>query len=213
MIKQDWEGKLLVALTADEIAIANLVGNARNFRAERLGRDPNYRGLNDKIEGMPQDELHRHGAGGEEATGKALGIYVSSFGQYYEEDEDVSGIQVRCRTKDGQELYVRPDETANVPWVLATGTLPAGLYTIHGWAMAEDIRKPRYWREAHPDFPRIACYVYPTHLLSQDWDKLIQWANDYRKYCIDRASNSVSPAASGVGSAYSGHAALRRVVP
>lgn len=197
-VKELYDGTLEVMLTGDEVEIATLVGKARNRRAEALGRDPNYSGLNERIEdGMPQDLLHIHGHGGEIAGGKALGIYVSSQGQLYEQDDDIGGIAARCRTQHWMDLYLKPDDNPNPPWLLITGTLP-GPYVLRGWIWGRDATNLKFFQTANNTFPLIDSFIIPQHHLSQDWDTLIEWANDHRKYNISSRSVGVSTQLDGM---------------
>lgn len=185
MIKQLYDDKIEVTLSSDEEEIARLVGKLRNDRAEALGRDPEYN-LPHAEGDMPQELLHQHGAGGEEATAKGLGIYVDSFGQQYEDDSDLGGIQVRCRTQHDYELYLfnKAKDRTDVPWVLTTGVLP-GPYTIHGWIMGWQAKQPMYWLPATAtSWNRRDCFCPPTDHLSQDWDALRKWHNENRKFHI-----------------------------
>lgn len=181
MIKELYDDKIEVTLSADEEEIAWLVGKLRNDRAEALGRDPEYN-LPHAEGDMENEPLHQHGAGGEEAVGKGLGIYVDSFGQTYDDDSDLGGIQVRCRTQYNYELYLfdKAKDSTMVPWVLVTGVLP-GPYTIHGWIYGHTAKQAQYWTPARIPFPRRSCFVVPTDHLRQDWDTLRQWHSDNRK--------------------------------
>lgn len=157
-------GKRKVWLEVDEPALAQIVGQRRNDRAEADGRDSNYRGLEAEMEGnISQYELHRNGFAGELAAAKGLNVYPAGIGQDYHDDTDIGVAEVRCRTQHDYELYLWEHRRSkeDVRWILVTGEFP-GPYILHGWIWESEGRQDKYWREAHPKFPKKACYVIPT---------------------------------------------------
>jgi hypothetical protein len=115
-----------VRLTELEMCLAAHVGILRHVRALRAGRRES-RGLGEN--GDPWAK-HIHGAAGELAYAKVSGRYWSGAGVSYENDDDVSGVQVRCRAKHTYELYVWPDDPDDALYVLVTGVMPE--LRVHG---------------------------------------------------------------------------------
>jgi len=143
-----------VELNDDEWELAKQVGKARQGRRSAAG-DRSYW----KTTEAEAEAAHIVGAAGEIAAAKVLNRYPSGLFLDMAADDDVSGIQVRTRRKEGYELYLFPKDPEDAWYVLLIGTSRSFVYkgAIHG----KDAMKPENWREKgkNGSFPKKACWI------------------------------------------------------
>lgn len=128
---------LEVELTPHELMIAAEVGAKRHARSVLAGRKDygGYRGGG--------WDIHIEGACGELAVAKGLGLYWSGMGQGIEDDTDVSGLQVRTRSRHSYELYIWPKDDPASNFVLVTGT--GVIFRLQGWYEAARAQAHPQW--------------------------------------------------------------------
>jgi len=144
---------LTVKLNAHEIGAGARVGVARHWEAVRKGRTDRH--------GFSGDGwgVHIEGALGEIAAAKALNVYWDGSVNTFKAD-DLTGIQVRTRSKPDYELIIRPEDSEESVWVLVTGKY--GTYTVRGWIRGKDAKRQE-WLANHGNRP--PAYFVPTDAL------------------------------------------------
>jgi len=143
-----------ITLTSYEVGSGVRVGGLRHYQSV-------LRGIPDKSQSGPEGgwSYDIEGALGEIAAAKALNLYwsgsVNSFGAC-----DLSGIQVRTRSKAYYDLIVRPNDTENCIWVLVTGA--AGTYDVAGWLRGSEAKQQQWFKTPNDRQP---AYFIPQSAL------------------------------------------------
>jgi len=153
---------ILVKLTPRESLICKRVGQARNEASIADGKH----GANGFKGGVDDCEMiHVEGVCGEMAFAKAFGIYPSLTINTYKEGFDVGKFQIRCRTEDYYELYIRPNDPDSKRYVLVTRTNGRfHHYQIRGYYWSQDAKAHPEWLKNHGDRP-AAHFVPHDQLL------------------------------------------------
>lgn len=131
-------GTITVTLSYGEQVAAATIGVQRQLEAIRAGR-PDTHGF----EGLGWD-LHVEGAAGELALAKACGVYWPASVNTFRDGEDVTGYEVRTRSKPYYDLILRPNDDPEKRYVLITGKMP--VYQIRGWILGKDGMQEQFWR-------------------------------------------------------------------
>lgn len=151
--------KTIIKLTPYEMLFAAQVGIRRNIesqlRGDRhlAGPPPDGVGWNNDIEG----------ACGEMAVAKAFGVYWEPSVNTYLDGGDVGNWQVRTRSKDYYELFIRPrdvEKKPDKPFILVIGKAPN--FRIVGWIICKDAVRDE-WRQSYGGMP-AAWFVPQAHL-------------------------------------------------
>jgi hypothetical protein len=136
----------LVTLDKAEMLWGKKVGIERDEEAKKQGRKPAY-GCS---EAFARAEL---------AFAKFWGVTWDASVNTYKLP-DVGDIQVRCRSRHGYDLIVRPLDIPETPTALVTGQGPA--FYVRGWILAGDADEPE-WRDEHGN--RDYAYFVPATAL------------------------------------------------
>jgi hypothetical protein len=145
-----------ILLSDREMGAAQRIGQQRQVRREKAGHQ-NAHGSN----GGADD--HAQGVMGEIGFAKLTNRYPSGLFGELADDDDVGGIQVRCRRQSFMDLYIWLTDSRTSLWALLTGEGP--LLTFHGVIEGRDACVPAYWREKADPFPRVDCWVPPKSAL------------------------------------------------
>ena len=129
-----------VTLTSSELLSAGSIGLARHAKSIKRGQ-PDCHGYG----GDSGWSLHIEGACGELAAAKASGRYWPATIDSFKNGDDVSGFQVRTRSKHEWDLIIRDDDKDDRIFVLVTGQAPR--YAVRGWIRARDGKKDEHVRE------------------------------------------------------------------
>jgi hypothetical protein len=129
-----------VTLTWAEAAVAAQHGIRRHLASLELGLTPNA--------GTPEKDhwrSHIEGVAGEMAFAKATGKYCPFTLNTFKAEADVDKFyEVRTRSRDDFELYVRDTDHEERPYILLRGTLPT--YDLVGWIWGYDARQVAWWK-------------------------------------------------------------------
>jgi hypothetical protein len=152
--------KILLSLM--EVRLATDVGVVRHVEALRRARPDAY-GRSDE-DGWT---AHIEGACGELACAKALGIYWLPTVNTFKTGGDVASFQVRTRSRDDYQLYVRPDDSDDAIFILVRGIAPR--YEVVGWMRGRDAKRPEWFKTFDR---RPKAYFVPDAFLHHDLDRL-----------------------------------------
>jgi hypothetical protein len=165
------EAGISVRLAPEDVEAAASIGVTRQVRSLARGRVPGY--------GIEQDkcwQAHIEGAIGELVAAKALDLPWVPKVDNFKSGGDVFGMEIRCRSRPEFELYIRPDEPGDRPYVLVRG---AGLdYAVVGWYWGDKIKK----HGRVEDFGRRNSPVYVVadgKLLSMTHEYLLRWIENH----------------------------------
>jgi hypothetical protein len=135
---------MIVRLSEYETLVGAQVGMMRNIQSIKSGKV-------DFVGGPPEGigwNIHVEGACGEMAVAKAFGVYWNPTVNTYQDGGDVGDEwQVRTRSRDDYELYVRPrdlEKKADKPFILVTGAAPR--FRIVGWMIGKDAKRDKWWQ-------------------------------------------------------------------
>lgn len=131
-----------ITLSFHEIYMAALIGVMRRIVSLKQGHK--HRFGND---GSNAWEEHIEGACGEVAFAKAVGKYWDgSINRFGSKGGDVGDrYQVRTRSKEYYDLYVRPEDADDKPYVLVIGR--NGKYKVYGWMYGRDAKQEKWLKE------------------------------------------------------------------
>lgn len=137
-----------IELTPSEIMSGALIGVMRQVQNLSKKRTPAYGA------GTKKDwQLHIEGALGELAVAKAMNLYYAGTGVL--RADDVSGFQVRTRSKHDYELILHHEDQDDIKFVLVTGL--NGKYVIRGYVMGYEGKVQEFWND--PAGGRPAFFV------------------------------------------------------
>jgi hypothetical protein len=121
----------LVTLSDDEYAQCERVARERN----RLGREGHRAPLQAGESGYSNNLV---GCCGEMAVAKWLGVPWDATVDGFKAVADQSGLEVRTRTKDYYELFLRPRDPVARKYILVTRRSPH-IYMLRGWAWGGEV--------------------------------------------------------------------------
>jgi hypothetical protein len=144
-----------ITLTAAELREAAMLGVETMIESITSGRRPAWAGHDwtSDIEGRC----------GERAVAKYLGLRWNPANiNTFKDVPDIGSLEVRTRSKDWYELFIRPDDRDDRLYVLVTGA--AGVYAIRGCYMGADAKAHREWLQDHGKLGKPAYFI-PTERL------------------------------------------------
>lgn len=146
-----------------EMRHAASVGVERQLLAIRLGRPDRYGA--EKRNGFG---MHIEGAHGEQGTAKMLNVYWDPVveHQLYALPGDVGVYQVRTTTRPRGCLIIHREDSDQARFYLVVLNLPE--FTVVGWALGADCKRPRFWRD---DVPDPAFFVPQDELRSPEFER------------------------------------------
>lgn len=125
-----------VTLSESELQLAAHAGVRRQIEALVQNR-PDRHGF----EGLGWD-VHCEGALGEQAVAKALDRFWSGAVNTFRSEADVSGYEVKTRSKHHYDLLVRSDDSDDAYFILVTGRAPH--YRVHGYMRGADAKQAEF---------------------------------------------------------------------
>lgn len=128
-----------ITLTSYEMFSAAMIGSKRQISCITKGL-PNAHGY----EGDGWN-INIEGAAGEVAVAKCIGAYWNGSIDTFKVGGDVSGIEVRTRSKRDYDLLVRPGDNNDALFVLVIGVCPN--FDVIGWMIGRDAKQPRYLQD------------------------------------------------------------------
>jgi hypothetical protein len=155
----------LIRLLAEDVHVAEWVGEERERRASRRGWQ-----RNDGKAGQDIFEDHRSGAAAEYAVALALGVTWRPSLEPDKLEGDVLGLHVRATSHDHGHLVLhkpiaqvgRRDGDPDGTFVLVTGTRP--WLTVRGWIKSDIGRDRAWWGRLTPQ-SRRPCFKVPQSAL------------------------------------------------
>lgn len=114
---------------------------------------------------------------GEMAFCKGFHLYWTPILNTFKKFGDQWGVEIKTRSLDHYQLFVRPDDHDDRPYVLVRGETPS--FEIVGWMMGRDA-KHEEWLKDHGNEGKPAYFV-PDRYLSDDWAKLRDWIREHRQ--------------------------------
>ena len=150
----------VVILTWHEVAMASHVGWMRHIVSLRDNRADKH--------GFTGDGwgAHCEGACGEMAVAKLLGCYWNGSINTFKGQDLPGKIQVKTRSDDRYELFVRPDDADDSRFVLAVGKAPR--FHVRGWIGGAEAKRNEWLRDygGRPDaFFVPTCNLHPIESL------------------------------------------------
>lgn len=146
---------LEIHLTGSEVLLGAMCGLQRHMEALRKGL-PDRHGYEGDGWGV-----HIEGACGELAFAKAAGLYWNGSVNTFKVGGDVSGIEVRTRSRHDYELLIRPNDHDDAAYVLVTGKVPD--FRVHGWLSGREAKQHSEWLQRHGNRP--GAYFVPHDAL------------------------------------------------
>lgn len=148
---------MAIAITLDwkEMILAAHAGVLRQVENVKKRQRPKYGAGNQN-----DWQLHIEGCLGEYAAAKILGVFPTAFGKYGESDL-YGHLEVRTRSQPWHSLILHDDDPDDAIFILITGV--NGTYTMEGWIVCKDGRKPEYWKDPAGGRP---AYFVPTEALN-----------------------------------------------
>ena len=151
-----------IILSKGDMFLATATGQVRHSEALKSGRKDSH-GFTVK-----QDPLNVHidGVCGEFSVCRWKGIpYVPTFNTYHKKPDIEPDIEVRTRSADWHDLYVRDDDNLNYRFVLVTGERPPQ-FIIRGWCWGHEAKERGVWKD--PNGRGAAWWVRQDRLRDMD---------------------------------------------
>lgn len=128
--------------------------------------------------GQPRKGWREHieGEAGERFGCKFLDRYYEPKVDTFKRGGDQAGFEIRTRSRSDYQLFVRPDDPDDRPYMLVRGVAPD--FEAVGWMLGRDAKRDEWLGD--PGGYGKPVHLVPDDELSKDWDELQKWIDEHK---------------------------------